>query len=239
MVLLDSAGTSTTAYTYAPFGETQTSSLMINDSFQFTARENDATGPYYYRARYYSPQLQRFISEDPIGLLGDLNLYAYVTNNPTRFIDPYGLVFGIPAGERFGETALQHWADRYVETGNPGYLVPGAFAALWTRDTSTQTALTLGSAYALAGWAARTGPWAGKVAYHAAHRAGPHQFPHIQFIIRTGRSVSKAFRIRLPEFVGRLFPTNIDFFALLPLGLLPTDTQFCLGQRKCGAGGGV
>jgi RHS repeat-associated protein len=46
----------------------------------------------YCRARYYHPGLQRFISEDPVGLAGgDPNLYAYVRNNPLRFFDPLGL----------------------------------------------------------------------------------------------------------------------------------------------------
>lgn len=45
----------------------------------------------YCRARYYHPQLQRFISEDPIGFGGGINLYAYVANNPLLFVDPFGL----------------------------------------------------------------------------------------------------------------------------------------------------
>jgi len=64
-----------------------------------TGRENDGTGLsgvegglYYYRARYYSPTLQRFISEDPIRFLGGINYYRYVDNNPVNFNDPYGLV---------------------------------------------------------------------------------------------------------------------------------------------------
>jgi len=47
-----------------------------------------------YRARYYHPQLQRFVSEDPMGILGgDVNLYAYVTNNPVSRRDPLGLTW--------------------------------------------------------------------------------------------------------------------------------------------------
>jgi uncharacterized protein RhaS with RHS repeats len=46
----------------------------------------------YSRARYYHPGLQRFISEDPLGLIGgDANLYAYVFNEPTLLADPLGL----------------------------------------------------------------------------------------------------------------------------------------------------
>ena len=45
----------------------------------------------YYRARYYDPKIGRFISEDPIGFEGGMNFYAYVFNNPVRFLDPYGL----------------------------------------------------------------------------------------------------------------------------------------------------
>jgi len=63
-----------------------------DNPFQYTGRENDGTGLYYYRFRYYPPELQRFISEDPVRLLGgDVNFYIYVGNIPTRYTDPYGL----------------------------------------------------------------------------------------------------------------------------------------------------
>lgn len=44
-----------------------------------------------YRARYYDPQIGRFISEDPIGFSGGKNFYAYVRNNVTTTFDPLGL----------------------------------------------------------------------------------------------------------------------------------------------------
>ncbi len=49
------------------------------------------TSAYYYRARYYDPKIARFISQDPIGFWGGVNFYAYVGNNPVKWIDPLGL----------------------------------------------------------------------------------------------------------------------------------------------------
>jgi len=43
------------------------------------------------RARYYDADTGRFISEDPIGFEGGINLYAYCNNNPVNFVDPLGL----------------------------------------------------------------------------------------------------------------------------------------------------
>ena len=91
VALTDGAGAIHTQYTYAPFGETTRTGTVATNPFQFTGRENDNTGLYYYRARYYHPVLQRFISQDPIGFRGgDVNLYGYVRNNPLSFIDPLG-----------------------------------------------------------------------------------------------------------------------------------------------------
>jgi RHS repeat-associated protein len=56
-----------------------------------SGREDDGTGLYYYRARYYDPGRGRFISEDPIGLQGGINLYSYVDANPIIRTDPLGL----------------------------------------------------------------------------------------------------------------------------------------------------
>ncbi|WP_218080284.1 FG-GAP-like repeat-containing protein [Anthocerotibacter panamensis] len=62
------------------------------NNLTFTGREDDGTGLIYYRARYYSPDLQRFIAEDPLGFGGgDTNLYRYVGNTPHLAVDPSGL----------------------------------------------------------------------------------------------------------------------------------------------------
>ncbi len=81
-----------TNYTYQPFGAATTGGSANGNSYQFTGRENDSTGLYFYRARYYSPTFQRFVSQDPSGFgPGDANLYGYVRQRPSYKIDPFGL----------------------------------------------------------------------------------------------------------------------------------------------------
>ncbi len=94
VALTDSAGSVQTQYTYGPFGATTFTGAPSANPFQYTGRENDGTGLYYYRARYYHPGLQRFISEDPVGFEGGINWYSYVENNPITGVDPLGL-FGV------------------------------------------------------------------------------------------------------------------------------------------------
>jgi RHS repeat-associated protein len=92
--LVGSGGTIATSYTYQPFGAVTTGGAGNTNPFQFTGRENDATGLYFYRNRYYSPTYQRFIAQDPIEFRGGINLYAYALNNPISFRDPFGRCSG-------------------------------------------------------------------------------------------------------------------------------------------------
>jgi len=99
LALTDPTGTIQTSYNYEPFGNATASGTSSGNPFQFTGRDNDGTGLYYYRGRYYSPTFERFVAQDPIGFGGgDANLYAYVRNNPATWIDPLGWAppLGVP-----------------------------------------------------------------------------------------------------------------------------------------------
>ncbi len=92
VALGDGTGALQTQYTYEPFGYATQTGQANTSSYKYTGREDDGSGLYYYRARYYHPRLQRFISEDPIGFVGgDVNFYGYVANDPLTYLDSYGL----------------------------------------------------------------------------------------------------------------------------------------------------
>jgi len=89
-------------------------SMIDPSTYAYTGRELDTEDLYYYRARYYDPTTQRFLSQDPIGFSsGDFNWYRYTLNNPTYFRDPYDhwawLLYPL-AAYLFYDT-ISDWAD--------------------------------------------------------------------------------------------------------------------------------
>jgi RHS repeat-associated protein len=90
--LFDASGSITHRYRYSPWGEAQVTSETTHNPLRFASREWDgAAGLYYKRARWYDPYLGRFISEDPIGIEGGINVYAYAGNDPVSYVDTWGL----------------------------------------------------------------------------------------------------------------------------------------------------
>jgi len=104
---------------YLPFGERYNfKSITKNDKVNkhwFAGKEQDATGLNYFGARYYSSDLGRFISPDPVAVdpenPASFNRYAYGNNNPYKYVDPDGrtaaewfndFVNGVGDGSSFG-----------------------------------------------------------------------------------------------------------------------------------------
>jgi RHS repeat-associated protein len=107
LALADSSGAVQSSYTFEPFGNTTVTGATTTNSFAYTGRELDATGLYFYRARYYNPSFQRFISEDPLGANGGPNLYQYAGSSPSNFTDPLGLIYG---ASQSGDGTITIWA---------------------------------------------------------------------------------------------------------------------------------
>ncbi len=84
---------------YEPFGDSSGSSLT---RYGYAGRERDAsTKLIYNRQRWLDSKQGRFVTEDPLGASGGLNLYSYVGNNPVNYKDPLG-----EAGVWFGDYHL-------------------------------------------------------------------------------------------------------------------------------------
>lgn len=93
--MIDASGSLVANYQYDPFGKAIYSDGLLKDNnpFRFSTKYADAeTGLYYYGYRYYLPEIGRWLSRDPIGEEGGLNLYSFLHNSSINTFDPLGLI---------------------------------------------------------------------------------------------------------------------------------------------------
>jgi len=77
---------------YTPFGDTHTNIGMHTELRGWIGEREEETELVYLNARYYDPEIGRFVSPDPFAQIGQgLNRYTYSSNNPVNFLDPSGL----------------------------------------------------------------------------------------------------------------------------------------------------
>jgi RHS repeat-associated protein len=89
------AGSYVNRYSYDPFGKNLLSTETISNRFGFNGQygiSSDSDDTRFMRARVYSTEIGRFLSQDPIRLQGgSFNLYGFVNNDPINAVDPSGL----------------------------------------------------------------------------------------------------------------------------------------------------
>jgi RHS repeat-associated protein len=137
IALTDPNGAIQQQYSYDPYGNATPSNPTtgFTNPYQYTGREADSQGLYYYRARYYSPLMGGFISEDPIEFDGGQpSFYAYVGGDPVDYVDSSGLARHDPnslycrnlAGkiQNIGDQLDKRWQE-LDQGGLPQYIGPG------------------------------------------------------------------------------------------------------------------
>lgn len=154
-VMSGSSGQQLEVTVWYPFGRTQTNSpqAAFKVSNQFTGQVKDEeTGLYYYNARYYDPELGRFIQPDII--IADLgnpqsyNRYSYTLNNPLKYVDPNGhspqeffeSVGNFAGGSIIGAGNVLNPVPVQIRGEGPG---PSSSAEYWGRRFGENVAVTI------------------------------------------------------------------------------------------------
>ncbi|MBI4356227.1 MAG: VCBS repeat-containing protein [Candidatus Omnitrophica bacterium] len=155
-LVTDAAGQPVELLEYTPYGSTSRYQDFQNPAnrtpqtaHRFTGQRNDdATGLYFYNARYYDPTLGRFTSPDPLVQAPadpqTLNRYSYVRNNPIVFVDPSGYSFW---SKLFGAIAAIFVG---FFTGFNPYLMAAVFSFTDTLISASQAGVSFSTALALA-----------------------------------------------------------------------------------------
>ncbi|MFO0868567.1 MAG: RHS repeat-associated core domain-containing protein [Pirellulales bacterium] len=98
--LVNAQGTVVNHLKYDSYGRLISQTQPSFDTrYRYTGREYDeSTDLQYHRARYYDPSTGRFLSQDPTGFSGGINLYAYANGSPVLFTDPLGTTVRLSGG---------------------------------------------------------------------------------------------------------------------------------------------
>ncbi|MBW2027984.1 MAG: RHS repeat protein [Deltaproteobacteria bacterium] len=135
---------------YMPFGEAKVHpNFLVENNFRLPGQYYDSeTGFQYNYHRYYNPKTGRYITPDPIGLEGGINLFSYVRNSPSNFSDPIGL-FGLfgPGLRNINTNDVPLRRPQYKtpfdfnprRKGIPGQFGLGALGAIITSEPARRT----------------------------------------------------------------------------------------------------
>ena len=145
---------------YDPWGKVSYQDGNCDPKHRFTGKELDEeSGLYYYGARYYDPNLMRFVSPDPFvqepGNPQNFNRYSYTLNNPQKYVDPSGHFFGLIFSVIFSQTtASKLWAasdpigfllSKIPKKANGGITIFGGVAMMLTGNPAGALVMASGA----------------------------------------------------------------------------------------------
>jgi len=142
----DSSGDITSTHRYTPFGRPITSTGSYQPRFGFSSKEYDPeTGLNNFGYRSLVVNQGRWLNRDPLGEVGGLNLYGFVSNNGLFWMDPLGLdswwssgAFWVDVGSeaiRGGVQGAQHW---YTGVKQVGAGIGDTAVAPWNYGTDSE-----------------------------------------------------------------------------------------------------
>jgi RHS repeat-associated protein len=129
VAISDESGAAVKQYAYGPYGNLLASSGAPANEFRFLGLHGimtDGNGLVHMNARYYDPEIGRFLNEDPLGTSAGTNMYAYVEGDPVNRIDPTGLQSGPTGLPPEIVEALEIFINKGVELNyrDVGYFIP-------------------------------------------------------------------------------------------------------------------
>jgi RHS repeat-associated protein len=120
VLLTDTEGNESARYAYDAFGKTMlaTGPMAEGNKYRFSTKPvEEPSGLCYYGYRYYSPELGRWLSKDPINERGGINLFVAVNNNVVNAVDVLGLDEFSDCMEDCGRANLIHLAGCVAVVG--------------------------------------------------------------------------------------------------------------------------
>ncbi|AMD93002.1 hypothetical protein AXF15_07745 [Desulfomicrobium orale DSM 12838] len=224
--LVDSRGAVVWQAACLPYGETKVLKATVQNNLRFPGQYFDAeTGLHYNWNRYYNPKTGRYITADPIGLDGGMNVYAYAGGNPMNAVDPWGL-------------ATENWSNCFANCVEKERLdwdivlstLGGALGFSTMPKTPAELKKHFGDRASQNKWTGQPSRWAGRIGRIARNLEESNSVRSIMFTAR--RNIRDFGRSAIGRTLGRSALVGLIFEGYYDWGVIIRCAYVC-EQNEC------